>query len=246
MAEKKQLKNDPITEALIDIRVKLPANFDVTAFDDLDTKELKEYSVKERQTEFSADLKVVEDQPLFKARSKGVRGFLYKSEDNKNIVQFRVDGFTFNRLRPYTTWEEMVGAAKELWQVYTKYSAPIQVTRIATRFINHIKLPLPIEDFATYMNAPPQNPSKQDVVAGYLTRIKLMDKKNDIGTNIIQTFEKGTENRVITLLLDIDTYSNKNYKADDPGIWDQFDKLRIKKNDIFFDSLTDKAINLHL
>lgn len=246
MAEKKHLENAPITEALIDIRVKLSTNFDVAVFDSLNTKELSDYPLKEKQSEYSADLKVDKDKPSIKTRSKGVKGFIYKTKDNKNVVQFRRDGFTFNRLRPYTKWEEIISTAKRLWFIYAEYARPLEVTRIATRYINQIKLPLPINDFSKYMKAPPQNPLNVDTINGYLNRIKLFDQENQIGTNIIQTLEMGTEKGTITLLLDIDSYMNKNFQSDDPEIWNQFNKLRIKKNSVFFNSLTDEAINLHV
>ncbi len=42
-----------------------------------------------------------------------------KTPDRLNVAQFRRDGFTFNRLRPYTKWEEIRPEALRLWQLYT-------------------------------------------------------------------------------------------------------------------------------
>lgn len=244
MAETTYLNNAPITEALIDIRAKLPSDFDIEVFKSLDEVDLEKFPLKEKQKEFSANFKVERDKPLIKSASEDIRGYIYRSEDQKNIVQFRRDGFTYNRLKPYTKWEDVIDVAKNLWSIYVKYAKPLKVTRIGTRYINQIKLPFPVRDFSDYMAAPPQNPYKNGSISGYLNRIKLTDKQEEIDVNITQTLEKGTEKETITLLLDIDAFINREYDPDDFKIWNHFEKLRIKKNDVFFDSITPKTINL--
>jgi len=246
MAEFKYLPNAPITEALIDIRAKLPSNFNVHAFKELHEDVLKDFPLMETQKEFSADFKLEKDKPSIQTKSEGVRGYIYKSQDKKNIVQFRRDGFTFNRLKPYTNWGDIIDKANKLWPIYTKHSNPIKITRIATRYINKINLPHTTQDFSIYMTSPPNNPSKEDFISGYLNRLKLFDPKHEIEVNITQSLEKGTEKEQITFLLDIDAYVNKNYDPYDPEIWDLFGNLRKKKNSVFFSSLTDNAIDLHL
>lgn len=246
MAQRVKLSNPPITEALIDIRVKLSNEFDIEIFDDLNKNHLIDYPIKEKQNEYFTDVKLENNKkPLLSKMSEGLRGFFYKSEDKKMIVQFRRDGFTFNQLPPYDDWESLTNKAKKCWEIYSEISRPIKITRLATRFINHIKLPLPIYDFAEYMTSPPQNPYNNDPINGYLNRIQLVDIQNEISSNITQTLEKGTEKGEITLLLDIDTYIRKDISPHDVVIWDHFKKLQIKKNDIFFSSLTEKTINLH-
>jgi len=246
MANRVKLSNPPITEALIDIRVMLSKDFHVEDFDELNKNSLIDYPIKEKQNEYTADVKLEKNKkPFVSTKSKGLRGFIYKSEDKKNIVQFRRDGFTFNRLNPYKDWDSLTNAARECWEIYAEISRPLKITRIATRFINHVKLPLPIKDFADYMTAPPQNPYGKDQINGYLNRVKLVDNQNEINTNVTQTIEKGTDKDEVTLLIDIDTYSRKNFEPQDLAIWDQFKKLRNKKNDVFFSSLTEKAIDLH-
>lgn len=246
MAEKKYLPNAPITEALIDIRAKLPDDVDVHTFKVLDEPFLNKFPQQEIQNKITADFRVEKNKPLIDAKSEGVKAYIYRSEDKKNIVQFRRDGLTYNRLKPYTNWEELIFAAKELWDIYTKHSKPLTVTRIATRYINHIKLPLPLNDFSQYMTVPPKNPIKNNPISSYLNRIKIFDAEQEIGVNITQALEKGADKKSITLLLDIDAYINKNFDPTDSLIWDNFEKLRNKKNDVFFSSLTDNTINMFL
>jgi uncharacterized protein (TIGR04255 family) len=78
----------------------------------------------------------------------GFQGYFWKTSDEKTIVQFRVDGFTFNRLRPYTSWTELFPQALDLWHLYSRVSRPEVITRLAVRYINRIPLPAGVTDFS--------------------------------------------------------------------------------------------------
>ncbi len=66
---------------------------------------------------------------------------MYVSEDEVKLVQFRLDGFTFNRSKPYTSWEQVFPEAFGLWKEYVSLAAPEFVNRIAVRYINRLDLP---------------------------------------------------------------------------------------------------------
>ena len=72
----------------------------------------------------------------------GLRGYSFFGADSKEIVQFRIDGFTFNRLAPYVSWEDMYSKAAAAWQHYRLGLPDAKVTRLATRFLNRILLPI--------------------------------------------------------------------------------------------------------
>lgn len=246
MTNIRYLPNAPATEALIDIKVKLPSDFDINIFDSINEDFLlRNFPEKEKQDEYSAKFGVEDARPVAKTSTKGTRGFFYKSEDGKNIAQFRKDGFTFNRLKPYTRWKEILSNAKRLWNIYLEYAKPVKITRIGTRYINHIKLPLPIEDFSEYLTAPPQIPEGMPkFFNGYLSRIRLKDPSQNIDVNVTQAIEEGTEENTITLILDIDAFINKPFSPEDQEVWEAFGKLRNMKNQVFFSSLKEKTLNM--
>lgn len=247
MTEVRHLPKAPITEALIDLKVKISPDFDINIFDSIDEKFLEKFPLKEKQEEYSAKFSVKETKPITKTGTKSIKGFFYKSEDGKNIVQFRRDGFTFNRLKPYTEWREIRNNAKRLWEIYLKYANPVKVTRIGTRYINHIKIPLPIKDFSSYLTAPPQVPEGMpQLFSGYLSRMRLKEPSENIDVNVTQAIEEGTEKGIVTLILDIDAFSNRIFDPDEPNIWKNFEILRNIKNQVFFSSLTPKTINMFL
>ncbi len=245
MAEIRHLPNAPITEALIDIRTKLPKGFDISGFENLSEKALERLPKKEVQSEYSAKLNIKEKN-ISTDPEQTKRGVFYRSEDEKNIVQFRRDGFTFNRLKPYTNWEDIIDEAKTYWQIYQKHGQPVKITRLGTRYINHIKLPLPINDFSDYMTSPPQIPEGMpNLLNSYLSKISLQEPSNQIHVNVIQAIEKGEKDKYITLIFDTDSFINKMFEPDS-NIWSKFDDLRKMKNKVFFNSLTEKTINLFL
>jgi uncharacterized protein (TIGR04255 family) len=74
-------------------------------------------------------------------------GYIFHSKNENKIVQARLDGFTFNKLRAYEDWNKFHSEARELWELYDKIIKPISVDRIALRYINRIEIPLPFDDF---------------------------------------------------------------------------------------------------
>jgi uncharacterized protein (TIGR04255 family) len=42
-------------------------------------------------------------------------GYAFTSQAGVEIVQVRIDGFTFSRLHPYTSWDSFSAEARQLW-----------------------------------------------------------------------------------------------------------------------------------
>ncbi len=238
------LKNAPITEALIDIRVKLPSTTDVKAIDSLFEKIKNRYPVRQehRVSEFSFQLKPGED-PV-KAAKQRVNGYRYVSADQKQIVQARLDGFTMSRLRPYTKWTDLRDEAKELWGFYKEITKPEAITRVALRYINDLNIPFPMNDFADYLAAPPIVPHglPQDV-SSFLTRVIVPEPQLGANAIITQAFEPVAPEIKIThlpIILDIDVFKYDSQGIDEKDAWNYIEQLRHFKNKIFDKSITYK------
>ena len=245
MAIQRYLKNAPLTEALIDIRVGLPSVFDPKDFLSLSNDISDKYTKSEPRQLFTAAFGVEAGKPFTQAtENKGIHGYICKSEDGKDVVQFRIDGFTFSRLYPYSEWETVLSEAKRLWGLYSMKCSPELITRIAVRYINRLDLPLPIKDFADYLTAPPLVPdSLPQGVSQFLTRVVIHDA--DLTANIVQTMKSITKADNIGVILDIDVFKLKEKGFEESSIWPEFEKLRDFKNRIFFDSITEKTARLY-
>ena len=139
MAEYSLLKNAPITEALIDIRARIKEDFDVNRFLSLYDAIIGQYPEPRHKWEAQFEFKKG-DAPISSGKET-VDGFIFTSADKKQVFQARIDGFTFNRLKPYDKWETFRDEALRLWQLYRELVSP-DIVRVALRYINKFDIPL--------------------------------------------------------------------------------------------------------
>ena len=246
MAKYRHLENAPITETIIDLRVRPSTEFDINQLSYLPAALKKQYPrilpVRTAEGGFSfrnGQLKVEKPQDL------GIYAYRFESEDGKQVIQFRKDGFGFSRLKPYTDWNNVVSEAKKLWQVYSKRMNLECITRVAVRYINHLSIPLPINDFADYLTAPPPVPkSVPQAVGSFLTRVVVHDIERQLDANIAQAMERSTKPDFVTIILDIDAYKLGEFDVQTDQIWTILDQLRDLKNTIFFGSITENTARL--
>lgn len=246
MAQQRHLENAPITEALLDIRAKLPKEFHTKEFLPLMEKLSKQYPISKEQRAWEGQHKIDKGQYVESSvKDLGIQGYFLKTSDEKNIVQLRIDGFTLNRLKPYKNWEKILSDAQNLWPLYMKITKPEAVTRLAVRYINKLNIPLPINDFSEYLISAPNIPEKlpQEVV-GFLNRVTIYDSTKDITANITHSFESVPQRNYITIILDIDVYKQGDFPSDNEEMWYIFEKLRDMKNRIFFNSITEDTARL--
>src|SRR6266550_4303259 len=102
MNEGLHLAHAPIVEAVIDINCDLPPETDFSELKDQAKQALSSSYPKARrritqQHEFG--ITTAESLPATVAR--GVTWLQFLSEDEKQVVQFRGEGYSFNRLAPY-------------------------------------------------------------------------------------------------------------------------------------------------
>jgi uncharacterized protein (TIGR04255 family) len=164
-------ENAPITEALIDIRVQLRTT-------GLHTLE----SIHERiKTHYPGKTKRDYVEGVFSAgeaigasAKRTTIGFAFSSEDGKQIVQARLDGFTFSRLRPYGSWPQLQDEGRRLWDIYREMVVPVKVTRVAVRYINQIDIPLQQLDYKEYFRTTPEvSPDLPQGLSGFFMQLQF-------------------------------------------------------------------------
>jgi uncharacterized protein (TIGR04255 family) len=239
-------QNAPIAEALLDIRVELPEEITLAKLELFHDKIKERFPEKQQRISFQAGVKVSpEGTTTALPASGGIDGYLFRSPHEKKIVQARLDGFTFNKLKPYNKWEVFRDEARELWDIYFQTTNPVRITRIALRYINRIEIPLPMKDFKEYILTTPEIAPKLPQILNHFFMQLIISNPDMQATAIIsQTMENPTENQRLPLIFDIDVFQNTTYIGNKTEMWDEFEKLRIFKNEIFFNSITDKAKEL--
>lgn len=238
--------NAPITEGLIDIRVQLSSQTSLADLENLHEKIKPQYPGKRtrRMMHGTVEFKADESVPVTKAQSDIV-GYLFSSSDEKQVVQFRLDGFTFSRLRPYTRWEQVYPEAVRLWEIYRDGTSPVALTRLAVRYINSIEIPLKAFDYDDYFTAAPKIPSElPQALQTFFTRIVVPFQERNAWAAIALAPSDIPDPVKTVIILDIDVFSQVNLAPGDSRIHEVFAALREIKNQIFFSSLTEKTKEL--
>jgi uncharacterized protein (TIGR04255 family) len=176
----------------------------------------------------------------------GKQGFRCISEDGKQIVQFRTDGFTFSRLAPYTRWEDVFAEAMVLWANYNAVVQVEEAARLAVRYINRLPLPTDrVGDFSPFLTAPPPVPKDLPVfLTNFLTRVVLHPPETSITANVIQALQQSAGEAAVPVILDIDVFETGVFEPTRSALEPRFAVLREVKNQIFFASVTEEAVCL--
>jgi uncharacterized protein (TIGR04255 family) len=247
MTQPTRFPNAPITEAVLDIRVRLPKETDLAQLERLQDSIADRYPQKRVRKAWEGELRFSPEHGLeLGPKSGGTIGYLFASADNKQAVQARLDGFSFSRFKPYVSWETLRDEARALWERYREVARPLTITRVALRYINRIEIPLPFGDFKEYiLTVPEVAPGLPQGLADFFLRLVI--PLPDIGATAIvsETLEHPTESSpVVPLIFDIDVFRLGSIDVGGEAYWTYFEQLRRSKNDLFFRSLTDKAKEL--
>ncbi len=238
------LKNAPITEALIDIRVKLPSELDVKNIDSIYESIKNQYPETERRKISKVKFEPKAEE-IVKSSRPEINGYRYISFDKKQIVQARLDGFTFSRLHPYIKWEELRDEAHKLWKLYKDITSPESITRVALRYINNLNIPMPIKDFGDYLTSPPAVPEGlPQGVGSFLTRIVIHEPSIGANAIITQALEQIVTD-VAPIILDIDVFKAQTRGIEEKDAWEIIERLRHFKNKIFFNSITNSLKEMY-
>ncbi len=244
-------KNAPIVEAIVDIRTKLPESVSIEDLDVLHEKIKKEYPKKEVGLKLLANIDFKKDQKPKTDVKQEILGFRFKKNDNNSIVQYRLDGFTFNKLMPYKSWDATKKEASMYWKIYRNSVAPEKVTRLALRYINKIEVPydggrLELSEYFTFIPDIP-NGITLGVLSDFLIRVTMSSDQTKSNYKAIVTEsleEKNIKPGFLPFILDIDVFSLADIDVADKTIWGILDELRVLKNNLFLNLTTNKAKQL--
>ena len=222
-------KHAPITEALWEVNVEPSvSNIKEINFEQINVQ--KQFPLMEEKFFF-------DKKNVFRSDSnKYVDGYLYKSEDKSEIIQYRLDGYTFNKLKPYSKWEVLFPVFEKYWQKYKDFVKPKKIKKIAVRYINVIPIIEEYKKLEDYFVNPiglPETLCNKDILhlfSKYV--IKLEDAFNAI---VIKNISNNS------LILDIEVFKELNIDLNkDYNFINDFEKMRVFKNNIFEESLTNK------
>lgn len=234
----------PITEALIDIRVKALSGVSSTDLASLQAREGSAYPKKKGL--YSASLEVGDaDEPgggITTEATKSHRGWAFVSEDKLHVWQARTDGFSFSRLAPYESWEPFRDESRRLWSITKGVLKPEFVTRLAVRYINRIEFPLPLGDFKDYLRTVPEvAPGLPQGLSGFFMQLHIPQQDIRAGLVLNESLAEAKRPNSVAFILDIDISRTEEVPQSEEGLWEVFEQLHIKKNEVFEACITDRT-----
>jgi len=238
-ADYPNLSRPPLREALIDIRLT-----ETLAPSFIDKLRIRDFGGFTRIRDVKLGgfkFEVAQDKPpQATVTSDVVLGARFESEDKSQVVLARRDGMTFSIVSKYRNWEHIRSTAHEFWRLFLDLTGPVEVGRLAVRYINVIDVPLG-EDFDNYLTASPRVPAGLPQLMGnFFQRVEVPFAEQNATAIVTQALEPPT-----TVVLDIDVINQDGMDGASPGIWDKLDTLRNLKNRIFFSSVTTRAVDFY-
>jgi uncharacterized protein (TIGR04255 family) len=183
-----------------------------------------------------------QEQPA-KMHDLGLDGFFFRSADAREVVQFRGDGFTFNRLTPYSSWDDIRPKAIRLFAMYLEVSRPLSVTRTATRYINRLAFPNSrLSDYLT--RQPSRAPGTDGTLLGFLDAV-IVKESSGATVSFSQRLERADgPDGVTAVVLDVDAFKEGRLDASTAAVEPALELLHDLKNRVFFGSITETAAGL--
>ena len=235
----------PITEAILDLKVILPDNFPIERFLEIHARVRDRFPTSEPIHVGSLAIQAGPEIQVDASRQHS--GFLFRSKDGLRIFQATLQGFTFNRLAPYNSWEEFSNDARNLWEIYKDICKPAFVTRAAVRYINRIDIPVegPIK-LQDYLKTAPDIASglPQKNLSSFFMQLQIPQEDLNCMLVINETLALPPSPGFISVIFDIDLFRQQAWQSDDEDIWDFLTQLRERKNQVFRESITEKTEEL--
>lgn len=233
--------NAPLIEALLDIRAELPEDVSLESLAAVGEAEREGYPTKRERTRFEQEMIGRGSSIVSTAARNLPLGYRFDSADGQQLFHAQVDGFTFNRLKPYPHWELFRAEARRVWESYCSFAHPVRVTRLALRYINRFDLPAHAQ-FEDYLNTlPAVAPPISQSWGRFLMRVEIPQPDIDAELVLTEAMVEPQIPNTGAIVLDIDLFRSVDLAPDSESMWDAFETLRERKNEIFEACITDKV-----
>jgi uncharacterized protein (TIGR04255 family) len=245
MAQIRHLNRAPIAEAVIELRIRAGNGVPLELLDKLVERWKSDYPTASKVESLAATLGIQQGRPLTDTQYQQL-GLLAKSANAQRAVQFRIDAFAFSRLSPYSSWEQVRPEALRLWGSYRETVRPDLVTRVGVRYINRLRLPLPVDLTAYFTSAPIVPEMLPQTLRSYLTRKVLHDRDTGNSVTVTQASEPSSDPDHIVVLLDVDAFREVDLDSSRFSEIDSvLESLRDLKNRAFFGSITERTVEMY-
>ncbi len=243
MPDTRHYPRAPISEAIVDLRV---AARDGLNMADLESVRKGEEAAYPESSQLMVAIGTWKVGPGVAASATSEHaGYRFVSADKKVICLSQKAGFTLSHLAPYDHWESFRDEARRLWQIYRTQTRPAKVERLAIRYINRIDIPGKQVELKDYFQTLPEiSPALPQTLSGFFLQLRLPQPDLHGQVLINQTITPPAVKGAISVVLDIDLFRDNDVPQDETALWEVFERLRTRKNEIFEACITNQSREL--
>lgn len=242
------LESPPIVEAVLDIECDMSPTFDLPALESAARDLFRErYPKLQKQYMQAFRVDAIGDGTPSVTTTQGIQALQFRQDDEKQIVQFRAQGFSFNRLAPYSSLDQYLPEIERTWGLFAGLALPAQIRLVRLRYINRVLFPL-VDGrvkLDEYLSVGPRLPDEEKLTfVGFLNQHSMVEADTGNQVNVILTTQTPEEGQ-LPMIFDIEAIGTGNAEPSDwPWIRSRILSLRALKNHVFANTLTDKCLNL--
>lgn len=251
MTERAHYSNAPIIEALIDLRVTQAQGFSIGDLESIRDATADRYPRQE--STYTGQVNIPVGEPAQVETLHQQTGFRLSDQGGRQILQARIDGFTFSVLAPYDRWETFRDEARRLWNLYRSVTQAESITRVAVRYINRIDIPTgdaPTVKLEDYLRTYPEISDSWPYKNMWNFFVQLQIFQEDLGCMLAlnEATTQSPNMETTSILLDFDLFREEYeepWRADDDAVvWEFLEQLHARKNEYFERSITDETRRL--
>ncbi|AWM40523.1 hypothetical protein GobsT_09680 [Gemmata obscuriglobus] len=238
-----QYSRAPLIEAVLDIQVSLAPDFPLDKLQNCQKRVKAEYPGR-KETRLHHGHFEFANQKSLTSTSTHPLGYQFVSADKKQVFQAKLDGFAFNRLRPYNGWDEFFAEARRLWEEYRRVTKPSRYNRVSLRYINRFDFPHANVKLETYFKTLPTiAPELPQDLGAYFFQAIIPLEENGTTVAITQTAVEPPAQGQVSVIFDLDLFCTEGIVGEN-DIWPIFGKLQKWKNKVFEACITEETRKL--
>lgn len=238
-----QLKNPPITEAIFDIQ--FIADIDVDLLEKFYELIKESYPNKNDLVTFQMVGELANNSTTKNNSFKN--GIRCSNQNNEFIVLLQQKGFTISKQKPYSSFTHLKNETQKIFTQFLdflkKNNKNLVVQRTGLRYINNFMVFVGEDGyFSDFFNLNIQIPEKlPKILGGYAFQMILLNEEQESQGLISMSVNVNAQKMdFCDVVFDIDV-SKYGENIQQEEIFEISDKLHDFKNDIFFQSITQKT-----
>lgn len=242
-----QLPQNPVIEAVLDIECDMPPGFQLPALEAAARQAYGDrYPVSRTQFLQEHRIETKPEAAVQYSVRHGIQAFQFLTADEKEIVQVRGAGYSFNRLAPYDNLKAYLPEMERTWRLFAALVRPEQVRTVRLRHINRIPLPSPAGrvNLDEYFRVAPHLPDEESLIfTGFLNQHTAVEAGTGHVVNIVLTTQP-PEGGALPVIFDNCVEAHGAAEPENwPWILEKIEALRTLSYRIFTNTLTPKCLS---